>query len=659
MKNKIVLGLVGMMLVAGCSDDENAPESSVQPPVVTEISPERGKSGIEVIIIGSNFGSTAGDNTVTFNGKIATVISASPTELVVAVPPEAGTGGVEVTVDKQTTTGPVFTWYPDNTRFVDINGSDDSNDCYKVGMPCATVGHALGEADQNDVINISAGVYTETITIDKSVALQGAGGMDEAGTIIRGHELPGEATNRVITIPGGNEVSISDIMIGNGYAPGNLHPEGSGGGIYVVRSLLDLTNVTIGFNRAGRSGGGMYMQDALGTFTNVVFTGNEAIKLAGGGLRNWNSSPLINVKFLNNKAGTYGGGVNNEEGSSPILTNVTFTGNKAGNSGGGMFNYRDSHPILREVSFDSNTAALDGGAIVNILGGSTDVTIGLFKSNSANNNGGAIWNDAAHSMTPGHVTRLQGVDFIDNSAGSYGGGIFNAKGYVELLDANFSQNVAGNQGGGLHNDVAISEVRNTVFVDNTAESGGGGMTNIESEALLLNVVFDRNEAGLTGGGMLNFKSAPELYNVTFSGNTSGANGGGMDNAFSSKPLLINCILWANEAVSNGNEIHNTSTSFTKLYYCVYSNKPEDITQGDGIATTNSIHTDPLFVNAADGNLRLSEGSPAINAGYYDSSGPPQYATDEGGNFIDLDGNPRVADSTIDIGAYEYGLEVSE
>ena len=54
-------------------------------------------------------------------------------------------------------------------------------------------------------------------------------------------------------------------------------------------------------------------------------------------------------------------------------------------------------------------------------------------------------------------------------------------------------------------------------------------------------------------------------------------------------------------------------------------------------------SDPLFVDPACGNLRLQSNSPGINAGNN------SYVT----NATDLDGNPRIADGTVDIGAYEY------
>jgi hypothetical protein len=53
--------------------------------------------------------------------------------------------------------------------------------------------------------------------------------------------------------------------------------------------------------------------------------------------------------------------------------------------------------------------------------------------------------------------------------------------------------------------------------------------------------------------------------------------------------------------------------------------------------------DPLFVDAASGNLRLLSGSPCINVGNN------AYVS---GN-TDLDGNPRIVGARVDIGAYEF------
>ena len=60
--------------------------------------------------------------------------------------------------------------------------------------------------------------------------------------------------------------------------------------------------------------------------------------------------------------------------------------------------------------------------------------------------------------------------------------------------------------------------------------------------------------------------------------------------------------------------------------------------------TNRFGGDAGFVDAAGGNYRLADGSPAINAG---SNSPPG-----GLGPTDLDGNARVLGGTVDQGAYE-------
>jgi YD repeat-containing protein len=64
---------------------------------VVEFTPNAGPTGSSVTIYGTGFSSTPSQNTVTFNGVAATVVSSSTTTIVATVPTSATTGAIAVT----------------------------------------------------------------------------------------------------------------------------------------------------------------------------------------------------------------------------------------------------------------------------------------------------------------------------------------------------------------------------------------------------------------------------------------------------------------------------------------------------------------------------------------------------------------------------------
>ncbi|MCB0043606.1 MAG: hypothetical protein KDE23_28155, partial [Caldilinea sp.] len=177
---------------------------------------------------------------------------------------------------------------------------------------------------------------------------------------------------------------------------------------------------------------------------------------------------------------------------------------------------------------------------------------------------------------------------------------------------------------------------------------------------------------LGGGAMYNGgssgSSSPSLVNVTFSRNSAAAGGGGaMYNGGSSgvsSPSLVNVILWGNSAYSNvGTGLYNVSATPIISYTLVPSstaailNSSSTITWGPGnITDTAALTTTDIFVDAANGNLRLADFSPAIDAG--NNGAIPIGVT------TDLDGSTRLHDDRVvrdrgsgspplaDMGAYE-------
>ncbi len=288
----------------------------------------------------------------------------------------------------------------------------------------------------------------------------------------------------------------------------------------------------------------------------------------------------------------------------------------------------------------------DGVTDTAILDGFT-ITAGYADGGAPDYNGGGMLNSYSNPT-------LTNVIFSGNSA-SIGGGMFNyAYSSPTLTNVTFSGNSA-NQGGGMYN-VSFSSptLTNVIFNGNSADDTGGGISNMNSSSpILTNVTFSGNKASNYGGGMYNwYSSNPTLTNVTFSGN-SAVEGGGIYNRDNSNPTIQNSILWGNTATTRGDQIYSGTPviNHTLIQGSGGSGAGWDTTLGTD--NGNNLDIDPLFVNpiaaseapTTDGDYRLQAGSPAINVG--DNNLLPTGVTTDG------DGNTRILEDTIDLGAYEW------
>jgi len=260
-----------------------------------------------------------------------------------------------------------------------------------------------------------------------------------------------------------------------------------------------------------------------------------------------------------------------------------------------------------------------------------------------------------------------------------GGGMHNDHSSPALANCTFSGNSAEFPGGGLYNHNSSPVLINCAFVGNQAYDGGGMYNSNTSSPALIGCTFSVNSAYSLGGGIHNLTSSPMLTNCTFSGNSADGDGGAMSNLNASSPMLTNCTFSGNFADGDGGAISNLNASSPMLTNCVlWEDSPQEIFSHDeasspvvaysdilggcdanpfNVCGDGNINADPLFVDAAAGDLRLQYASPAIDAGDNDAPALAGVTTDRDGNprFVDViavvdtgNGDPPI----VDMGAYE-------
>ncbi|MCX6926306.1 MAG: chitobiase/beta-hexosaminidase C-terminal domain-containing protein, partial [Verrucomicrobia bacterium] len=226
---------------------------------------------------------------------------------------------------------------------------------------------------------------------------------------------------------------------------------------------------------------------------------------------------------------------------------------------------------------------------------------------------------------------------VDQNQGGSGGGVWCESASAVVSNCVLSGNSAAYGGGGAHGGT----LNNCRLSGNSAIWGGGAYNSTLNNCTLIG-----NSASEHGGGAYaDFTTPCTLNNCTLTGNSASMGGGALTAIDSPTALTLNnCILTGN----SGRGVYSGTLNNCIVYYNTggnyyYGNFSYCCTTPLPASGTGNFTNAPMFVDLADGDLRLQVNSPCINAGNN------AYAV----GTTDLAGRPRIVGRTVDVGAYEF------
>lgn len=480
--------------------------------------------------------------------------------------------------------------------FVVIALTGQAQTTRQVPQQYATIQSAIVAAAAGDVVLVAPGNYVETISfLGKAITVKASQGA--AVTTIDGNQA-----GPVISFAFGEGPSsvLDGFTITNGRGPDGVQSTGSAqlsngkaGGIDCDQTSPTIKNCVVSGNTGGRGG----------SLTNGAAL--SAGRAGPGGIRSRLGAPtIIGTTIAQNLGGL------------PFPATTAGSVIVAGSGGAGGLLIDQASPVIKNCIFDQNVGrdgatggtqpGAGGAGAIRADSPQTTITGTLFRQN--------------HGGAGGTIT---GAPQSATNMGSGGAGAVVTNGTAAFVNCIFDRNTGGDAGGlSAPTPAGVTPGR----------GGAGSIDAIGTPFMFVqvptisieNCTFAQNIGGQgflvaeTGGGAL---SAQLLVNVG----------------------IVNTIVWANlggSAVAGGQGIGSFQAApGSQAPTIVAANS--DIQGGwSGQLVQN---TDPLFVNAAIGDYRLSYGSPCTNTGTNAATLLPA---------TDIEGGPRIVDGITDIGADE-------
>ncbi|MFH1999249.1 MAG: NosD domain-containing protein, partial [Planctomycetota bacterium] len=418
---------------------------------------------------------------------------------------------------------------------------------------------------------------------------------------------------------------------------------GQGGGIYSKYTSVIIEDNLFSGNSSGMDGGGIYCEyPSDAQISNNTFTENSC-ESSGGGIYIWQGPARVEGNtVVQNHSGSTGGGIYCMVTSAVIADNL-IAGNDTVNTGGGISvqNCEDLELASNIISDNSANPAYDGG------GGGIywHYSDGCIKNNTISNNttllngGGICLEHASPVIVNNSITENSAASFY-----SFGGGIYSDfESAPEIRGNRVADNTTTGSGGGLCVSAEAPPIEGNLICGNQATDGAGIMCFAPS--MLINNMIIGNHASDTGGGASIYYYDAVLVNNTFSGNEADLEGGGL---FCHKTCMkiANSLFWNNSAIE-GPELCLRGSSDVEIKSSDLKGGQAQVSVDPGCSLNwgaGMIDIDPLFVSAVNRDGHLFFNSPCKDTGDNAAAYLPAQ---------DLEGDPRVAFGTVDIGADEF------
>lgn len=383
-------------------------------------------------------------------------------------------------------------------------------------------------------------------------------------------------------------------------------------------------------------------ETALSILDGFTITGGSGTSLApipiraGGGILIRNASPVIQNCL--------------------IIGNTVNTGTTHQSHGGGIHIFGAGTALIQYNTIQNNFVGAPGASSISAGGGigtsgsSATIRGNIIQGNTAQSAdlGGGIW------VSGGNVL-IDGNTITGNMCFNRGAGIYVTGGNTQIRNNTISNNNAtqGGGGGGIFaaSVTSLEVVNNQIIANFGGSLGGGGMyitggtPNIVNNLFAENIGQGNNFAG-DGAGIFNYAGTPNILGCTFVNNTcaaAGGNGGGIKNVQATATTNVrNCIFFNNTAPpATLNDFGGTGHT---VNYCFLGASQAMGGTGniDGLMGTLL----PQFVNPVAGpgsDYHIMVGSPCQDVGDTAATGYPT---------MDIDGEPRIMNETIDMGSDE-------
>lgn len=397
------------------------------------------------------------------------------------------------------------------------SGSLTLRDCILAGNQGASGGGILFQGYQLKIMNTK--IRNNTIT---NATGSGGGIFLAKGSLTL---TDSEIVNNMATGSGGGIYSNSDCAVKNSKINNNSAEE-KGGGIYIYNGKLELKDLSqVNGNTTKIDGGGIYIGNNASLYgINSEINDNETTHYGGGGIHirsGGGTRTLIECSVNGNVANTEGGGIYNQ--GNLDLENVEVNQNNA-RYGGGLYVYSGSTTIDHS-KINENEAITDGGGIYSRT--KLDIKNNTkINKNNAGQTGGGLW------MSHGGQSSTISSGNVNNNRALRAAGILIGDGNLEITQNSSvtnNENTGYFDGAGIYNANAELTINQSSIKNNKTPANGGGIfiANGNNASLTTDRAdISENDASEKGGGIYT-NTTTTFKNSTINKNTASGPGGGI------------------------------------------------------------------------------------------------------------------------------------